>query len=56
MSWTDSHPVEPVVYRWRALAAFIAALALVVGVAAPAALPGIVGACLLYTSPSPRDS
>lgn len=44
MSWTDSHPVEPVVYRWRALAAFIAALALVVGVAAPAALPGIVGA------------
>ena len=21
----------------------------------PAALPGIIGACLLYTSPSPRD-
>ena len=44
MSWTDAHPAEPVVYRWRAFAAFIAALALIVGVAAPAALPGIVGA------------
>ena len=44
MSWTDSHPIEPVLYRWRAFAAFIAALALIVGVAAPAALPGIVGA------------
>ena len=44
MSWTDTHPAEPVVYRWRVLAAFIAALALIVGVAAPAALPGIIGA------------
>jgi len=44
MSWTVSHPVEPVVYRWRVFAAFIAALALIFSVAAPAALPGIVGA------------
>lgn len=44
MSWTDTHSAEPVVYRWRVLAAFIAALALIVGVAAPAALPGIIGA------------
>ena len=44
MSWTDTHPAEPVVYRWRVLAAFIAALALIFSVAAPAALPGIIGA------------
>lgn len=44
MSWTDSHPIEPVVYRWRVVGAFVAALALVFSVAAPAALPGIVGA------------
>ncbi|WP_299137852.1 prealbumin-like fold domain-containing protein [uncultured Corynebacterium sp.] len=44
MSWTDSHPIEPVVYRWRVVGAFVVALALVFSVAAPAALPGIVGA------------
>lgn len=44
MSWTDSHPIEPVLYRWRVVGAFVAALALVFSVAAPAALPGIVGA------------
>lgn len=44
MSWTHSHPDEPVVYRWRVVGAFVAALALVFSVAAPAALPGIVGA------------
>ena len=44
MSWTDTHPAERVVYRWRVLAAFIAALALIFSVAAPAALPGIIGA------------
>lgn len=44
MSWTHSHPDEPVVYRWRVVGAIVAALALVFSVAAPAALPGIVGA------------
>ena len=38
MSWTDTHSAEPVVYRWRVLAAFIAVMALIVGVSAPAAL------------------
>ena len=44
MSWTDSHLVEPVAYRWRVVGAFAAVLALVFSVAAPAALPGFIGA------------